>query len=118
MEEIKVGEFIRTDNGEIFKVLDVEKGSVKIKSDYREWIGICTIKIHSFNIIDLIEVGDYVNGYRVLDIMENMQTGTIHLEMTLDYNNPEIGDCTIYNKDIKSIVTKEQFEHEKYIVGG
>lgn len=53
--EIEVGEWIRTDNGEIFKVIDVEKGSIKIKSDYKEWIGICCIKNHSKNKIDLVE---------------------------------------------------------------
>lgn len=48
--------------------------------------------------------------------MEDMKTGELHLEMTSDYTNPEIGDCTIYNKDIKSIVTKEQFASMEYKV--
>ena len=32
MSEIEVGEYVRTDNGEIHKVIDIEKGSIKIKS--------------------------------------------------------------------------------------
>lgn len=43
-EKICPNEYVRTDDGHIFKVLDIEKGSIKIKSDYREWIGICCIK--------------------------------------------------------------------------
>ena len=57
-----------------------------------------------------------MNGSRVVDIMEDMQTGELHLEMTYNYTNEEKGDCTIYNKDIKSIVTHEQFTSLEYIV--
>lgn len=68
----------------------------------------------SSNIIDLIEVGDYVNGSKVVDVMEDIETGELHLEMTYNYTNEEKGDCTIYNKDIKTIVTKEQFKAMEY----
>ena len=105
--DIKSGEYVRTDNGKIFKVLEVEKGSVKIKSDYREWIGICCIKKHSFNIIDLIEVGDYVNGKLIhhTDIRKN--------SAYIYYGNGK----TFVDYQIKSIVTKEQFDRGKYVVG-
>lgn len=69
---------------------------------------------HSPNIIDLIEVGDYVNGSYVVDILEDMQTGELHLEMTYNYTNEEKGDCTIYNKDIKTIVTREMMRSVEY----
>lgn len=65
----------------------------------------------------LLKNGDYVNGYKVLDVVEDMETGEFHLEMPMDYTNQELGDCTIYNKDIKDVVTKEQFNQMKYIVG-
>lgn len=29
MKKIEVGEYVRTDNGEMHKVLDIEKGSIK-----------------------------------------------------------------------------------------
>lgn len=61
--------------------------------------------------------GDYVNGYKVIDVLENLETGELHLEMPMDYTNKELGNCTIYNKDIKDVVTKEQFNQMKYIVG-
>lgn len=63
----------------------------------------------SFNIIDILEVGDYVNGYYVEDILKtfiNVATGNNY------FQNP-----TIYEQDIKSIVTKEEFEQISYKVG-
>ena len=110
--EIQVGEYIRTDNGMIFKVLEVEKGSVKIKSDYREWIGICCIVKHSFNIIDLIEENDYVNGKRVVYVasIENKND-----EEELCVFVEETQDC-IEAQNIKSIVTKEVMKSVEYRV--
>lgn len=35
MSEIEVGEYVRTDNGEIHKVIDIEKGSIKININYK-----------------------------------------------------------------------------------
>ena len=55
----------------------------------------------SHNIIDLIEVGDYVNGFYVEDVKENfvnIATGSNY------FQNPSINE-----DDIKSIVTKEMF---------
>ena len=60
------------------------------------------------NIIDLIEVGDYVNGYRITTIGSN----GIYAE---DENGYLIKMFT--KEDIKSIVTKEQFESMEYKVG-
>jgi hypothetical protein len=64
---------------------------------------------HSANIIDLIEIGDYVNGKEVIDFMlENGKRKGI------------IVDADIWGFDIdeiKSIVTKEQFESMKYRIG-
>ena len=56
------------------------------------------------NIIDLIQVGDYVYGNRVLkNCIENK--GNIVLF--------ENGHCA-RNEEIKSILTKEQFERNEY----
>lgn len=121
--EIKVNEFIRTKDGVIDKVIIDYKGKCNNPNCNRKHIS-CEknyynedeIVEHSPNLIDLIEVGDYVNGSKVLDVMENMKTREVHLEMTVNYTNEELGDCTIYNKDIKTIVTKEQFEPISYKV--
>ena len=128
MEEIKVNDYIRTIDGYIRKVTQVNKkgtyegicyGAYSVDKSYKNSQGISAkkIKSHSKDIIDLIECGDYVNGYKVIDVLENLETGELHLEMPMDYTNKELGDCTIYNKDIKDVVTKEQFNQMKYIVG-
>ncbi|MDY5930157.1 MAG: hypothetical protein SPJ27_09060 [Candidatus Onthovivens sp.] len=62
----------------------------------------------SFNIIDLVECGDYVNGYYVEDVLKtfvNVAVGSNY------FQSP-----TIYEKDIKSIVTKESMESVTYYV--
>lgn len=99
MEEIKVGEYIRTKDGCIFKATEY-------------WLGECysdrvNIKKHSPNIINLIEEGDYVNGKLIhkVDIREN--------SAYIYYGNGK----TFCDYQIKDIVTKEQFNQMKYIVG-
>lgn len=128
MEEIKANEYVRTKGGYIARVKEIDNKAQAY------WFDNCILKIsgiccydlhfeatnyivkHSPNIINLIECGDYVNGYKVIDVLENLETGELHLEMPMDYTNEELGDCTVYNKDIKNIVTKEQYNQMKYII--
>lgn len=73
----------------------------------------------SYNIIDILEKGDYVNGSKILGfeneyIKEDdkyVPFGIITENCYLDNNS------WLTEKDIKSIVTKEQFESMKYEVG-
>ena len=75
----------------------------------------------SHNIIDLIEVGDYVNGFPVedyfrkynekKDIFEN--TGVVTTECYLE----NVDFSWILEKDIKTILTKEHFENNCYKIG-
>ena len=62
----------------------------------------------SHNIIDLIEVGDYVNGEKVTSTMIKMrdEQGVFGL--------PNYYGTFVEEIPIKSIVTKEQFEAIKY----
>ena len=66
----------------------------------------------SHSLIDLIEVGDYVNGKRVYNI--SIVDGLKYLDVEVeDY----LSDMPFINADqITSVVTKEQFESVKYIV--
>ena len=66
----------------------------------------------SHNIIDLIQVGDYVNGEKVgyIDDCDGAMK-----EYYYDYEDIE-KDCGHYFEEIKSIVTKEQMESMKYEV--
>ena len=68
----------------------------------------------SHNIIDLIEVGDYVNGMKVNNIA--IEDGLIFLHMDADECLHE--NTMLTGDDIKSIVTKEQFESIKYSLEG
>lgn len=69
------------------------------------------IKKHSPNIIDLIEENDYVNGELVTKIREwKSKEGTFRYAVTVH--------CTVIRADnIEDVVTHEQFEQMKYIVG-
>ena len=117
--KIEVNEYVRFNNGEIGKVIDIKENPSRIVySEYGEIGLISDIVKHSKQLIDLIEKDDYVNGSKVLAIMEDMETGELHLEMTSNYTNEEIGDCTIYDKDIKIILTKESYMANCYKVGG
>lgn len=53
-----------------------------------------------------INVGDYVNGLKVIDIVEN------DIYISNYYAESYIGVVKV--KDIKSILTKEQFESMEY----
>ena len=65
----------------------------------------------SHNIIDLIEVGDYVNGYKITKVENKDGKTIIYRDYDSDYY------FSIEEEDIKSIVTKEQFESISYKVG-
>ena len=108
-DEIKVGEYVRTEEGYIgkYKKDGLVKHTVEIEDNQMSWItGEHNIVKHSKNIIDLIEVGDYVNGERIN-------------EKFYDYANNEYHLVTKANKhyfkeNIKSILTKEMFEANVY----
>ena len=105
-DKIEVNEYVRFNNGEIGKVIDIKENPSRIVySEYGEIGLISDIVKHSKQLIDLIEVGDYVNGIRILDI-----TGDYVL--TAEYN------CCKQrlNNKIKTILTKEQMEANQYVV--
>ncbi len=112
--ELKEGMYVRTKDGFIDKVTIDYKGCcnsincnckhVSCKHNYYDEEII--IKA-SDNIIDLIEIGDYVNGVEVEEIndKEIMLVDT-HLWI----------DKEVANRLIESIVTKEMFDSVKYEV--
>ena len=61
----------------------------------------------SYNIIDLIEVGDYANGYKVIHRTKSL----------LGFEDGQDGDWYLSNENIKSILTKEQFSSMEYRLG-
>ena len=68
---------------------------------------------YSHNIIDLIEEGDYVNGYKVSFKGDDYQP---FVQCDYPVEEGSTNHYRFYEKDIKSIVTKEQFESMSYKV--
>lgn len=120
-DKIEVGDYVRTKYG----IAKVEKVEVD-KPHKTIWYTVDKAQYYCFlvreqeviksskNIIDLIEVGDYVNGEIVKkDNLENLVTCTTIISNGF-YNTPE----TYMNKldKIETIVTKEQYKQIEYIV--
>ena len=118
---MKVGDYVRTENGLIGKIIGFKgdmvetdnKRLITYKSNHNEIIK------SSPNIIDLIEEGDYINGLRV----EKNKYGELYTSYV--YYGGNIGkQCEVYttwlkeykeNEDyINTILTKEQFESMEY----
>lgn len=118
MNKLEIGMYVRTDKTGIKKIYKIDNNKTKYKYLYKLKnqdddgcidLGILSdnnIIKASHNIIDLIEVGDYVNGYKV-DFVQNN-------EIIYNHNHPR--QLNMFAKDIKSIVTKEQFEAMEYKV--
>lgn len=121
--EVEVGEYVRLDRNQgINKIVDITWDGLYESDEIigDEWgnetyiIGNEDIVKHSKNIIDLIEVGDYVNGYKVINVIkgENAPSGKcVDIDSAMDSSL-----CTFWEEDIKSIVTKEQFKSMEYKV--
>ena len=128
--KLEVGMYVRTKSGLIAKYIGYEKdeedneyskynfngkiywyyeyyNDYVYEEDFKEWFEESIIKT-SYNIIDLIEVGDYVNGYKVIHRTKSL----------LGFEDGQDGDWYLSNENIKSIVTKEQFESIKYSLEG
>ena len=72
---------------------------------------------HSKQLIDLIEIGDIVNnGYRVINVINK---GPCPSGKCIDIDSSkDSSECTLWEEDIKTILTHEQFEANCYKVGG
>lgn len=119
--ELKKGMYIRikdkNNNQFIRKIIelpeDIRYGSIVVDKDihYARWVSKKNIVKASDNLIDLIEEGDYVNSVEVI--------GKEFDNFNKEYLQCGVGDyviCTFEVKDIKTILTKEQFENMMYIV--
>ena len=93
----KIDENRRIEYGFMHPVVDILKKEVIIKA--------------SHNIIDLVEKNDFVNGHRVIEVDRES------LELYIENSMYGCGCETINgDRDIKSIVTKEQMEAMQYKV--
>lgn len=116
-ENLKPNDYFKTNTGEIYKSMNVSpisNGKIYYANGEYCWVNESAVINFSPNIIDLIEVGDYVNGSKVMNIVE--EDGTKYL--VLDRDEVYYDSCLepSSDKDIKSIVTKEMFESMQYKV--
>ena len=110
---IEVGEYARLNSDYriialgIGEVIRINQDTIYVKNNFELPFAfkIENIAKHSKNLIDLIEVGDIVNGERILDITGDY----IHTNET-DHNRFYL------EKHIKTILTKEQMEANQYVV--
>lgn len=122
LEDLKVGQYVRfkdkRGNTYIRNIKEVcneqphkSWGAIIIDKNANNvpYVSLKNIIKASFDIIDILEVGDYVNGYKVIDIVEN------DIYISDYYAESYIG--IVKAKDIKSIVTHEQMEQMAYKVG-
>lgn len=130
---MKVGDYIRTSSGKIAKYLGHEGDKYKFDDyiywyyeyyndyvydeDYEEWLEEEEVKVYK-NLINLIEVGDYVNGHRVNFIDGDREYFVISFgDDAYTLKSQFNGDIYWVSKDdIKSIVTKESMESVTYYV--
>lgn len=97
--------------GKIVKFLS--NNNVKISYKYDSEFSSKGNVIASFNIIDLIETGDYVNKHLVTDVYLSGERKYIKLDNS--YANGE--GIRIYEENIKTVVTREQFKNWEYRIG-
>ena len=112
---MKVGDYVRLKNGYIDKIEELKLQTKYTKYNkllFEHKVVECLFSDEdlkqlksSQNIIDLIEVGDYVNGIKVQDVIGCL----------LAFDGGQDGEWYIETEeDIKSIVTHEQFERMQY----
>lgn len=127
--KLEVGMYVRTDNGIIGKIYEKIGDMFTYKDNNRDYITYdllhSEITKASYNIIDILEVGDYANGYYVSKIWEKdeithyvNETPIKRKEREIVIQAPSYGRIEILkNKNIKSVITHEQMEQMAYKVG-
>ena len=115
---MKVGDYVRFKTlsreikiGKVIEIVEPDKESMKKYCVYDLDNNEATIDDYviksSKNIIDLIEVGDYVNGKKVINKWEEPDWYGYFIKLEGEETVPTI-------RKIKNIVTKEQFESMEY----
>lgn len=129
-KELNIGDYVRTKEG-IEKIICIEENFMDdnvtfYATDNDIWRSAYNGRYNGFtsrsdviiksspNIIDLIEVGDYVNGIKV--DFTNIKDKLSYEDKCIGFYDGD-GDIFLFEEDIKSIVTKEQFESMEYKIG-
>ncbi len=115
MKEIEVNEYVRTNK--IARVIGKDDDN-NILLNTQQILTKAEEKIvkHSKQLIDLIECGDFVNGYKVISVdydVMNDTTECIELDLNSNYQYNFISI-----RQIQTILTKESYMANCYKVGG
>lgn len=129
--KLEVGQFARLKSGYICKIINVNdfrEPNMKygVEANYLKdvmFIGDDDVVKASYNIIDILEVGDYVNGYKVEKVNNNLSEhkgicNSLDTYLWGINDLDEFEKIVIFENDIKSVVTKEEFESMKYRIEG
>ena len=118
--KLEVGMYVRFD-GMIGKIedndlpdedfIEIEESLKDEYDDYTSLVRKEYIVKSSFNLIDLIEVGDFVNDEKVLSIKEDNKLKIVYVIKYI-----ETSESYFTNDEIKSILTHEQYEANEYII--
>lgn len=116
--KLEVGQFVRTKDGIIAKVDYIDNDTIFFDKelyrtygdsiDFLEKDNLERIVKASYNIIDILEIGDYVNGRKVVDIFYDANDNVMNICV--------LGSIVYDNNEIKSIITHEQMEQMAYKV--
>lgn len=133
--KLEVGQFVRFKDKRgieyIRKIVEIPEdnryASLYLDKDvnYSKGLSVKNVIKASYNIIDILEEGDYVNGYYVSKIWEKDEithyvdeTPIKRKQREIVIQAPSYGGIEILkNNNIKTIVTKEQFEQMSYKIG-
>lgn len=118
-DNIKRDNYARLNTGQIVRVIGIKENKLNKKAIYygiyeQDWFDSMAVENFSDKPIDLIEVGDYVNGYKVISVdyyVIDNKTECIELDLNNNYQYNFISA-----NQIKTIVTKEQMASIEYKV--
>lgn len=136
--KLEVGMYVRTNKVGIKKIYKIDNNKTKYKYLYKlknqdgdgciDLGVLCEDDIvkFSYNIIDILEKGDYVNGVEITEIYEKGDSfrgnrNYIFKEKIIEVANDNYEtipvEALFTNNGIETIVTKEQFENMEYRIG-
>lgn len=143
MESIEIGEYVRTRQGRITRLIKIATHNVTVGHGLQEYQPYCKFenshfitadnkeelykKInkyiikHSFNLKELVEVGDYVNGKEIKHLKGDIDPSDVGSPKDFAYNyyDDEYGVWRgIAENQVKTILTHEQYEANCYKVKG
>lgn len=116
--KINVDYYVRTKN-HIRRVVKIENDFVYLDKMVRDNLETTYDRIYineinkyfikaSSKLLDVLKKGDYINGYKVLDIVIDKDIPVFFVDSKRGY---------IKYSEIKEILTKELYEKERYLIG-